>query len=350
MWLYLPGSASSRGSAAAAGSTSASESPSPDPRLWVTSSGKPTQQPLSWRGWRTRPWIRLLFGTTLPPSRASSIAEQWISSWRDSPAPQPRSQENGKESRTSGGYGRSSPPPFARLNPDGSFSKTSGDFSQLTLEGLSEEFSETWPASGSMRTGFVSRRATWAPRMSGSACSSWPTPRTITGGAESAERKKELGREDSGGGDLQAAVEKWPTPRTRSRASDSGSSTRKKEGPNPGLNDAVASWPTPSARDMKGRDIPNHHGGASLAHFTQTGQRYHSSPQDQATPGGKPSPDSGPTSRLRLNPAFVSWLMGAPWWWTRAERINYASAEMVSWLSKARRLLLSLTGASERDL
>jgi len=42
---------------------------------------------------------------------------------------------------------------------------------------------------------------------------SWPTPRTITGGAESAERKKELGRKDAGGGDLQAAVkESWPTP------------------------------------------------------------------------------------------------------------------------------------------
>lgn len=34
----------------------------------------------------------------------------------------------------------------------------------------------------------------------------WRTPRTITGGAESAERKQELGRTESGGGDLQAAT------------------------------------------------------------------------------------------------------------------------------------------------
>ena len=34
----------------------------------------------------------------------------------------------------------------------------------------------------------------------------WATPRTITGGAESAERKQELGRTESGGGDLQADV------------------------------------------------------------------------------------------------------------------------------------------------
>ncbi len=35
------------------------------------SNGKPTPQPLSWRGWKTRPWIRLLSGTTLEPSTAA---------------------------------------------------------------------------------------------------------------------------------------------------------------------------------------------------------------------------------------------------------------------------------------
>lgn len=43
----------------------------------------------------------------------------------------------------------------------------------------------------------------------------WPTPRTLTGGGESAERKKELGRDEAGGGDLQAAAETWPTPNQR---------------------------------------------------------------------------------------------------------------------------------------
>jgi hypothetical protein len=45
------------------------------------------------------------------------------------------------------------------------------------------------------------------------AAKQWPTPRTITGGAENAERKKELGRENSGGGDLQAAAGKLLNPR-----------------------------------------------------------------------------------------------------------------------------------------
>ena len=37
----------------------------------------------------------------------------------------------------------------------------------------------------------------------------WPTPRALTGGAESAERKQELGRTESGGGDLQAAAQQF---------------------------------------------------------------------------------------------------------------------------------------------
>lgn len=42
---------------------------------------------------------------------------------------------------------------------------------------------------------------------SGSPAGSWATPRTITGGAESAKRKQELGRTESGGGDLQSQVQ-----------------------------------------------------------------------------------------------------------------------------------------------
>jgi len=49
-------------------------------------------------------------------------------------------------------------------------------------------------------------RAASVLRTSASGCTSVPTPCTVTGGAESAERKKELGRMESGGGDLQAVA------------------------------------------------------------------------------------------------------------------------------------------------
>jgi hypothetical protein len=45
----------------------------------------------------------------------------------------------------------------------------------------------------------------------------WPTPRTITGGGESGDRKRELGRKESGGGDLQAAASLWGTPTSHER-------------------------------------------------------------------------------------------------------------------------------------
>ena len=55
----------------------------------------------------------------------------------------------------------------------------------------------------------------------------WATPRTITGGAESAQRKAELGREESGGSDLQAEVLEFSEAilplATTSKAGDSGS-------------------------------------------------------------------------------------------------------------------------------
>ena len=58
-------------------------SPSPEPVLFVTSSGTVTPRPLSWRGWRKRPYIRLLSGTILPPSTAKRGAARFISSLPD---------------------------------------------------------------------------------------------------------------------------------------------------------------------------------------------------------------------------------------------------------------------------
>lgn len=43
----------------------------------------------------------------------------------------------------------------------------------------------------------------------------WPTPRTPSGGSETAKRKQELGRAKSGGGDLQSEVRSWPTATAR---------------------------------------------------------------------------------------------------------------------------------------
>jgi hypothetical protein len=85
----------------------------------------------------------------------------------------------------------------------------------------------------------------------------WPTPRTVTGGPESAARKRELGRVKSGGGDLQAValVAGWPSPTTPSGGQTWPEGTTA-EGQTPdgrkiqvtlGLVTEQAGWPTPMA-------------------------------------------------------------------------------------------------------
>jgi len=48
--------------------------------------------------------------------------------------------------------------------------------------------------------------------------------------------------------------------------------------------------------------------------------------------------------RRRLNPAFVCWLMGWPWWWTRAAPISCAAQEMAWWRFRLLQCLSSLCG------
>lgn len=100
----------------------------------------------------------------------------------------------------------------------------------------------------------------------------WPTPKTPTGGAESAERKQELGRTSSGGGDLQAAaiLATWPTP-DYSIAQDGESletwEKRRAELKEKGVNGngcgtpltiaaQMAGWPTPAEQNADGGPNP----------------------------------------------------------------------------------------------
>lgn len=94
---------------------------------------------------------------------------------------------------------------------------------------------------------------------------------------------------------------------------------------------------------LRPEDAPG--GGASLSHYAEKGERIHSSRQVPviSTHGAELSKTEVQTSeRRRLNPAFVCWLMGWPWWWTRADEINFAQAETELYLSRLRSRLSSL--------
>jgi len=171
----------------------------------------------------------------------------------------------------------------------------------------------------------------------------WPTPRTITGGAESQSRKQELGRKESGGGDLQSAVEGWPTPTAQDSESHGSAPYTTESGRHSGttLTDKTREfeergrwgenqYPTPSATPYgSGQNegaidhVRPSRGTPSLFQWASTHQAQKISTSGEASSSG------APTSRRRLNPAFVCWLQGWPWFWTRTERINSDAQEMV---------------------
>lgn len=82
---------------------------------------------------------------------------------------------------------------------------------------------------------------------------------------------------------------------------------------------ASKAWPTPAARDAKGENaLPFHErGGGTKGEQLPNFVAHIAGPRLQGTPSdGASSSGSAPTSLLRLNPAFVEWLMGLPDGWT----------------------------------
>lgn len=246
-WLYVP---------APEGSSLVSTSPSPDTEVCATSSGKVTPRPLSWRGWKSRPWVRLLSGTTLPPSTAARGVASWISSLRASRASRSALPGSSAGRRTSDGSGPISSASFGRFNPDGSFLRTS-----LDLFGTdSDPSSVDWPRSGTMQSGICSARARSVPHIavSGSSYSrgEYPTPSATPYGTSQNEGQVPHKRPTAGTPSLETwAKENWSTPEATVRDSPARRTPApgRAEGTRHGesLHHQVARWPTPRAEDSE---------------------------------------------------------------------------------------------------
>jgi hypothetical protein len=185
---------------------------------------------------------------------------------------------------------------------------------------------------------FAKQSPAWRPQ--DAEVSTRSTPRTITGGGETAQRKKELGREDSGGGDLQSQVQTWnlpvsarPTPDASAdkyRLSGNSQQSKSLEPTSRAfMNQPGLARPTPAARDSKGANSADHvtTNGTGRMHMDQLPnfvEHHFYSHQDQPTLDGPTSSESSRTSPLRLNPLFVAWLMGWPSTWvdSRAARLK----------------------------
>ncbi len=98
----------------------------------------------------------------------------------------------------------------------------------------------------------------------------------------------------------------WQTPQDPKGGGTSRSGDRMGE---PLLDGQARQWPTPGSHDDKGsNEIGQRRGQLDEA----AEQIFRTSPPGQPTQDGQTSSPNTPTSRRRLNPRFVAWLMGWP--------------------------------------
>jgi len=198
-WLFVP---------ELGDSNSASDSPSEMPaELCVTSNGKPTLRPVSWRGWRTRPWIRLLSGTISQPSTATLGVERWISSLRDSRANHSASLANVKEQPTSVGSGPTSHGSSGTWTQESFFLKTCQASCITDCESCGAIF-DGWVTAFKQAS---SRRQKLGRRIGGNDSSSWATPQAHDGTGGRGERGQYSDHHHFPH-DLVNQAKMWPTP------------------------------------------------------------------------------------------------------------------------------------------
>lgn len=396
MWLRLPGL--SVCSAEWAGSILDLSSLSQRLSAAVTWNGK-ERRPSAWlqelkRGVLTQQ----LSGLTYELSQADAIVESHLSALRGaSPASICPLLGSGSESTpgpdpASGGSISAS---SESLAPSGPSSRTSPDYSAAPalmtwnpesqqMESLQTGLFETstpylgrFPSSGSMRNGALSPRQTWEPATDAGESSFWPTAQAHDAGGM---RGNTMADHHHYPHDLTNATDEWRTP-------DAGERGGFNKSPSPGaanrptLATQGEQWLTPHG--MGNTDASGKTGGAGGGEFANqannwgtpratTGQYCNqrdgstmltvqgqaeawqqpgseSLPPVPQTQSGKTCWCNGPgcdlrSHKRRLNPLFVTYLMGWPIWWLTSGPQPSAAPAMALYLSRQRLLLRSLLG------
>lgn len=145
----------------------------------------------------------------------------------------------------------------------------------------------------------------------------------------------------------------WPTPNANPEAPNM--STTREDGKTRNrtaeqcLGKLAKNWPTPGANDQKGSATPGQRRGQLDEATEQLHTHLSSPPPDPTTPDGPASSPTTHGSRRRLNPAFVSWLMGWPCHWTAPGPIPCGREATESWRSLALSHLKACFNTSSTD-
>jgi hypothetical protein len=202
---------------------------------------------------------------------------------------------------------------------NGTYGRTSSGLSERSATNCDGVFSRTFPAilpsaskpysmpytdwvSG-LRLAYSQRKKS-ALRMKDSECSSWPTAKAVTGGANSNRKAR-----GAGGPDLQEAVKNWPTPSamqdTKGDAALGAIERREELGKQIGLAHRARQFPHPAPATAK-RGLPS-------SEWRPTSRRLLRSVTSRvALTSLRRWLRRGNWRKRRLNPLFVEWLMGWP--------------------------------------
>lgn len=387
MWLFVPSPSAPDTAASKSDSVPLSSLSDSKAVLPLTWSGKPMPLRSLRAAWKRAPWMRRLSGLTSLPSTLERGVAQWIASLRDSHVSHTAMPEAAKVSTTNVGSGPTSCELFASLERGLWCSKTLQD-SFLPADSL--PYSQTWPKWGSMRNGECFLRDLWVPAIGASESSSWPTVTTASANGNAQTAANPLPGQTGGdtiagvaqqwqtpvvpkgggltrGGDrsgealLAGQSMQWTTPQAHdvsprgsgqkpssaagnaclARDSMNWPTPNAHDGRRPGVDDKstqggnlnrdAATWPTPASRDAKGANSELHvtETGGGRKHMDQLANfAAHSSLPAPVMPDGPESSQNAPSSRPRLNPAFVCWLMGLPPAWTNIEHTSFGAEEM----------------------
>lgn len=251
------------------------------------SSGSHTPKPCLWHDRTMEPSRLSRFGMTCKPlteNHGAELLTSWLEGFRAKTSALPGTARDLTENAAECGI--TWPASLAKFDPDTSSWKTA----QLSLLGGLEEFSETWPRWGLMRAGECWERQTLAHRTSESASGLWQTPV-----ADDAANRAN-GKWNSRGEPKLSAQVMWPTATVCGNYNRKGASATSGDG----LATAVTqrTYPTATATAHKGWS-PKHNRADTDDRLDYTVEREAFNPGQQTPP-------------MRLNPAWVEWLMGWP--------------------------------------